>query len=1264
MGINLSENPPPEDSSDHVRATTSSHVVQAYSEIGIWSWKELLVNRDHDWGSKAVYLASLANAGLPVPAGVLINRLPNIEDWQILLGWWEHMGHPPLAVRGSQDNKEGTSVESAGQQSSFLNQVDEFALLGSIHAYLKEPSFRHPEGRPSDLHPPSPAAAKNVLIQVMVDAQFAGHYFSIDPIHKKEDWTLQVSSGPQGTNLADTDYPIGIHMQDPCPLPNWDETWTDDLILIGRKAEQILGFDLDLEWIIDRRGKIWILQVRPMTQRAAKVNIDPEPIPQEEPTPLVAQSPNTEPPALTEINDVPMCPDIATPSSPEITAAESALTNQDQDQSVPTFLVAELEKLVRRNSPSMIWDGQTFNDFSGIVSPLTLSIWQEAFGIQGAVGRALQTLGYPTETNHDVVGKISALEDILGHAYLNIGDFATLFLTDHSADKKTLTQNLMRNLKFISDSLRLDWRRFTKRKKWLYEAEQALLPYHYTKPLNVNPGLFDKSSTADLAMQFLAEVQAWSQEASYWQWTLTLSTETSLRALQSLFWRIYGPANSWEQIKKWLDAGLEKAGRESREAVNDALRGPHARAEFIALYGQCGPRDYDLAQPRWEEIAGDTFEDLATQILRAEISKNDIDAEIAHAPKIYRPTLRHEWLLLRQTLDLRARWKMALMQPYSHLRYLAKELGRRWQIGDDIFFLQLNDLPVGDHLPPATLAKLRENKTQHAAFTRLSLPQLLGWQDLNELLASFKNAVANPTPGNEKESTDPEDPPSHRVAQEITVHNTKDDNTTDSPTAWPSGVVWPSRLAGPLPAVLTPFTWLAVAQHAATPSFATSLGLHAPGAELRSFLHLVKKTKNLILFAALCAFLYSGANAYHFLRHLPMPSWYVAWQNKNNPTADERVYLDSQVLFNLAERSTPTRPQPKGINLIWEKRSPGGAFSDVTLSGESLFLGSEDGYVYELDRASGSVIRRFYIGTAVHLPPVVWNQRLIVSDGGQETHHARIYAFDLKSGKLLNSFSTRSQIGDAPTLVTQQHQTLLLLAAGHDGLYALDPMRLQPIWQRKLGWVNSALLAVHDRVFLATVQHPSDPRERPSAVALDLTTGQVIWRRQLASSSWSAPIYMADRVCYGLGERTPENHYGQVACFDLATGTPISAINFTEAPLTTLLHGKQNLIVNDVAGRICSVDLMNGQRRWCQSFDGPMERTKTYINLDKRGLILYSSPSSAVVALNPVTGDRVSEWLSPDKKGWGQVNSTIKSDGHSLFVVDAEGVLRKLQYAD
>lgn len=208
-------------------------------------------------------------------------------------------GAPPrVAVRSSATTEDIEGASGAGQQLTLLGVTGEAALIDAVrqcwaslfsaHAI----SYRKQRGLSQGAIP-----TIAVGVQLLVDAQVAGVMFTIDPITGADDrlvieasWGLgeALVSGevtPDRYLIARRDGTLAeqrIASKDVQVLPGGDGhcvpvppdrrevacLGTADLAKLhglARSAEAALGPRLDIEWAIDGRGKLHMLQARPVT---------------------------------------------------------------------------------------------------------------------------------------------------------------------------------------------------------------------------------------------------------------------------------------------------------------------------------------------------------------------------------------------------------------------------------------------------------------------------------------------------------------------------------------------------------------------------------------------------------------------------------------------------------------------------------------------------------------------------------------------------------------------------------------------------------------------------------------------------------------------------------------------------------------------------------------------------------------------------------------------------------------------------------------
>ena len=149
---------------------------------------------------------------------------------------------------------------------------------------------------------------------------------------------------------------------------------------------------------------------------------------------------------------------------------------------------------------------------------------------------------------------------------------------------------------------------------------------------------------------------------------------------------------------------------------------------FLAFCGQRGPREFDLAAPRWSDdptmvldlvrlgLLEPDREPVGTRLDRLGVEREAaIDAAVRSAPAWKRPLLRRAARAVAAILPLREAPKHYGLHVFQRMRLAAIELGRRLARGgvladaDDVFFLELAELEslalatIGPAMGPAPL---------------------------------------------------------------------------------------------------------------------------------------------------------------------------------------------------------------------------------------------------------------------------------------------------------------------------------------------------------------------------------------------------------------------------------------------------------------------------------------------------------------------------------------------------------------------------------
>ncbi len=242
------------------------------------------------YGGKAASLAALTRASFDVPEGFIIP----VDVADLLRGepaaWPPDLrrallarlaalapAYEPVAVRSSAVDEDGAAASFAGQHETVLGVTGGDAFLealarclASAHAESAR-AYRQSVGADRE-------ARMAVVVQRMVPAVAAGVAFSIDPVTGSPDHLLVEAVAGLGDALVSgtaEGQRFLVHRQSLTILerPREAPVLSDDLVIAivraALRAEDLFGGPQDIEFAVDQRGKLWLLQSRPITSAAA-----------------------------------------------------------------------------------------------------------------------------------------------------------------------------------------------------------------------------------------------------------------------------------------------------------------------------------------------------------------------------------------------------------------------------------------------------------------------------------------------------------------------------------------------------------------------------------------------------------------------------------------------------------------------------------------------------------------------------------------------------------------------------------------------------------------------------------------------------------------------------------------------------------------------------------------------------------------------------------------------------------------------------------
>jgi outer membrane protein assembly factor BamB len=428
-------------------------------------------------------------------------------------------------------------------------------------------------------------------------------------------------------------------------------------------------------------------------------------------------------------------------------------------------------------------------------------------------------------------------------------------------------------------------------------------------------------------------------------------------------------------------------------------------------------------------------------------------------------------------------------------------------------------------------------------------------------------------------------------------------------------------------------------------------------------------TKRVLLLMLLFNLLSFGIyKSYIYVRTLPSFIFNIKYHSKINAINLNENYENdlsrSHQYYSLKAES----PVKFELNLLKEKKLVKGAFRSGTISSSSIFYGVDDGNVYEIDLNSLEIKRKFFIGTQVTTRPVIFKNKIFFGEGNHDTHHARVYSFDLASGKFLNAFKTKGHTEGQPLITTYKNKDYLFVTAGVDGLYAVDPTSMNEIWHKVDGHLDATITIDKGLVYAGTGIEKGSSRDRSYAIAYQIETGKTIWKKELPISNWMHPITTNTDVCYVLGEIYFPSQIGLFHCLNKLTGSPHYSLPFeapiASKPLYLKMGSKELAFFADFYGTAYGVDLNEKKVIWLvKTGNNKTNYALSSIEYDpQRKVLWYPSLDNGLFVIDPKSGIVIKHWL-PNKSqaNWKENYAAINMYQNNLYQLDIDGNLRKFE---
>lgn len=309
---------------------------------------------------------------------------------------------------------------------------------------------------------------------------------------------------------------------------------------------------------------------------------------------------------------------------------------------------------------------------------------------------------------------------------------------------------------------------------------------------------------------------------------------------------------------------------------------------------------------------------------------------------------------------------------------------------------------------------------------------------------------------------------------------------------------------------------------------------------------------------------------------------------------------------DIARQSGGATAQPG--ERIWSFETGDAVESEPTVVNETVYVGSQDGYVYALDAETGDQQWRFETGVPAEeqrkASAGVWGAPHVVDGtvyvGANDNH---LYALDAATGEQRWRVDTGRYVWGSPTLVDG---TLYGASRSHL-VFALDPETGEKEWTyRAEGPVGSAPTVVDGRVHFASYLDVN-------MTTLDAETGDLVWRKEFSSELCAAPAYHDGTVFTAFIDHP-------LYAFDAETGEEQWRFDDTEFGIKNPPTYWNGTVYQGVKNHLYAVDADTGELEWDYADANPRRNAPTVAG---NVLFVGSSRETYLLALDPDTGEEL-----------------------------------------
>lgn len=438
---------------------------------------------------------------------------------------------------------------------------------------------------------------------------------------------------------------------------------------------------------------------------------------------------------------------------------------------------------------------------------------------------------------------------------------------------------------------------------------------------------------------------------------------------------------------------------------------------------------------------------------------------------------------------------------------------------------------------------------------------------------------------------------------------------------------------GIVPTILLPLAFLSTGISIVATFIASLFGVELKAEGPKKLLEILLRPKVLISALILNGVIYGGFHLYEYLKNGPYPDFYV--QLKNNDIAfNKKASLSSDG---------------------WTQNLEEGIFARGYIHGSELFVGGIDGNLFVLDNETGKIKNKIFFGKFLSPSPIFFDNHLFFGEGLHESHDMHIYKFNPSTKTVVASLQTKGHTEIYPVISQIEDKSILFQSAGGDGLYAIDPNTMKPLWHYVDGHMDAFTLVHNKHVYIASgIPEEEIGVKRPFAYKIDALSGNLVWKKELPLSSWYGPILVQNNICFIQGEIHVTSNVGGIVCFDEEGKRAQSLV--IDNPIIGKPIVKDHMVYfNDYYGDLYAWNAKSNMISWKLSFD---LKNGSYSSMQwfNENVIIHALSDGRILFVNIEDGKILREEKFPAKE---KVYSDALIQGDNIYIFGMGGSIFK-----